>query len=71
MWPGVPTQPMMVMGGTDGKFLRALGIPTFGITGLFLERDDFRAHGQNERVGVKEFYEAQEFLYRLVKELAR
>jgi acetylornithine deacetylase/succinyl-diaminopimelate desuccinylase-like protein len=71
MWPGVPTQPMMVMGGTDGKFLRALGIPTYGITGLFLERDDFRAHGQNERVGVKEFYEAQEFLYRLVKELAQ
>jgi acetylornithine deacetylase/succinyl-diaminopimelate desuccinylase-like protein len=38
---------------------------------LFLDRDDLRFHGLNERIGVKEFYEAQEFLYRLVKELAR
>jgi acetylornithine deacetylase/succinyl-diaminopimelate desuccinylase-like protein len=71
MWPGVPVVPIMVMGGTDGMFLRKAGIPTYGIMGLFLDRDDLRFHGLNERIGVKEFYEAQEFLYRLVKELAR
>ena len=71
MWPGVPVVPIMVMGGTDGMFLRQAGIPTYGIMGLFMDRDDLRFHGLNERIGVKEFYEAQEFLYRLVKELAR
>ncbi|MBL8174701.1 MAG: M20/M25/M40 family metallo-hydrolase [Bryobacterales bacterium] len=71
MWQGVPVVPIMVMGGTDGMFLRNAGIPTYGIMGLFLDRDDLRFHGLNERIGVKEFYEAQEFLYRLVKQLAR
>lgn len=71
MWPGVPVVPYMVMGGTDGRFLRAAGIPTYGMTGLFMERDDMRAHGQNERVGVAEFYESETYLYRLVMELAQ
>ena len=71
MWPGVPVVPAMLNGGTDGKFLRAAGIPTYGIQGLFHERDDMRFHGQNERIGVKEFYESQAFLYELVRELAQ
>lgn len=71
MWPGVPVVPIMVMGGTDGMFLRNAGIPTYGIMGLFLDRDDLRFHGLNERIGVKEFYEAHEFLYRLIKQLAQ
>ncbi|MFN7933141.1 MAG: M20/M25/M40 family metallo-hydrolase [Bryobacteraceae bacterium] len=71
MWPGVPVVPIMVMGGTDGMFLRLAGIPTYGVMGLFLDRDDLRFHGLNEHIGVKEFYEAQDFLYRLVKQLAQ
>jgi hypothetical protein len=35
MWPGVPTVPIMVMGATDGRYLRAAGIPTYGIQGFF------------------------------------
>ena len=45
MWPGVKTVPTMVMGATDGLYLRAAGIPTYGVQGIFMERDDFRAHG--------------------------
>ena len=71
MWPGVPAVPIMVMGGTDGAFLRKSGIPTYGIQGLFMEADDIRFHGRDERIGVKEFYEAQTFLYRLVKGLSQ
>ncbi len=71
MWPGVPAVPIMVMGGTDGAFLRKAGIPTYGIMGLFMEADDIRFHGRDERIGVKEFYEAQTFLYRLVKGLSQ
>ena len=70
MWPGVPTIPMMVMGGTDGLYLRAAGIPTYGVQGIFYDRSDIRFHGRDERVKVQSFYEGQTFLYELVKRLA-
>jgi acetylornithine deacetylase/succinyl-diaminopimelate desuccinylase-like protein len=60
-----------VMGGTDGRSLRAEGIPTYGIQGIFMPRDDFRAHGRDERLGVTEFYEGTTFLYELVKSLSQ
>lgn len=71
LWPGVVTLPYMVMGGTDGRYLRQAGIPTYGVSGLFYDAADIRFHGRDERLGVREFYEGQEFLYRLVKELAQ
>ena len=70
MWPGVPTVPMMVMGATDGLYLRAAGIPTYGIQGFFYDRDDIRFHGRDERLKVQSFYEGQTFLYELVKRVA-
>ena len=70
MWPGVPLVPNMVMGATDGRYLRAAGIPTYGIQGLFIDRDDIRFHGRDERIPVQSFYESQAFLYALVKSLS-
>jgi acetylornithine deacetylase/succinyl-diaminopimelate desuccinylase-like protein len=58
------------MGATDGRYLREAGIPTYGVQGLFGERDDFRAHGRDERMGVQAFYEGQTFMYELVKSLS-
>ena len=69
LWPGVQAVPMMVMGGTDGLYLRAAGIPTYGVQGIFYDRDDIRFHGRDERVKVQSLYEAQTFLYELVKRL--
>jgi acetylornithine deacetylase/succinyl-diaminopimelate desuccinylase-like protein len=71
MWPGVATVPTMVMGATDGRFLRIAGIPTYGVQGFFMDRDDIRFHGRDERLGVQSYYEGQEFLYELVKRLAK
>ncbi|CAN5825172.1 M20/M25/M40 family metallo-hydrolase [soil metagenome] len=71
LWPGVAVVPVMSTGGTDGTFLRNAGIPTYGISGLFEDINDVRAHGRDERLGVQAFYEGREFLYRLLKELAR
>ena len=59
MWPGVVVLPTMSTGATDGRMLRAAGIPTYGVTGFFGERDDNRAHGRDERMLVKSFYEGQ------------
>ncbi len=70
MWPGVPVIPTMSTGATDGSFLRNVGIPTYGTSGLAMEVDDVRSHGRDERVPVKSFYPGQEYLYRLVKLLA-
>ena len=70
MWPGVLTIPVMSTGATDGRYLRVAGIPTYGVSGFFGDRDDVRAHGRDERMNVNSFYEGQAFLYQLVKELS-
>ena len=70
MWPGVITVPEMSTGASDGRYLRAAGIPTYGIQGFFMDRDDVRAHGRDERMPVQSFYEGQTFLYELVKRLS-
>ena len=70
MWPGVPVIPMMSTGATDGLFLRNAGIPVYGVAGLFADIADIRAHGQNERIEIKSYFEGQEFLYRLMKRLS-
>ena len=70
MWPGVPVVPFMGTGATDSRYSRQAGIPMYGVSGLFSDMDDVRAHGRDERMGVKEFYETQEFLWRLVTQLS-
>jgi acetylornithine deacetylase/succinyl-diaminopimelate desuccinylase-like protein len=71
LWPGVPVVPIMVMGATDGKALRIAGIPTYGVQGIFFDRDDIRFHGRDERLGVQSFYEGQALLYELVRTLSK
>jgi acetylornithine deacetylase/succinyl-diaminopimelate desuccinylase-like protein len=72
IWPGVPVVPMMVMGATDGKYLRMAGIPTYGVQGFFFDRiNDIRFHGRDERMSIQSFYEGQAFLYDLVKRLSQ
>jgi len=69
MWPGVPVVPVMATGATDGRTLRRAGIPTYGL-GAFENIGDVRAHGKDERIGIRQFNEEVEFLYRVVKTLA-
>lgn len=70
LWPGVPVVPVMETGGTDGKRFRRAGIPTYGVSGVFLDIGDVRAHGRDERIGVKDFYDGLEYTYRLVRTLS-
>jgi acetylornithine deacetylase/succinyl-diaminopimelate desuccinylase-like protein len=69
LWPGVVVLPVMQPGATDGRFLRAAGIPTYGVSGLFRDVTDIRAHGRDERIPVRSFQESQEFVYRLLRGL--
>jgi acetylornithine deacetylase/succinyl-diaminopimelate desuccinylase-like protein len=70
MWPGVTVIPIMSTGATDGLSPRRAGIPVYGVSGLFDDIDDVRAHGRDERIGVREFFDGLEFMYRLTKTLA-
>ncbi len=71
MWPGVIAVPTMAVGGSDGRYLRVAGIPTYGVQGFFQDRDDVRSHGRDERMLVRSFYEGQTFLYEFVKALSQ
>jgi acetylornithine deacetylase/succinyl-diaminopimelate desuccinylase-like protein len=67
MFPGVPVVPAQASGATDGRFLTPVGIPTYGVSGIFSDGATTNAHGLDERLRVQSLMEGREFLYRLVK----
>jgi len=69
MWPGVPVVPVMDAGASDGAISRAAGIPTYGVPGVFIDINDDRSHGRDERLPVASFYEGLDFYYRFIKVL--
>ena len=69
-FPDLPIIPYMTTGATDGREMRAAGIPTYGTTGLFSRSEDSFAHGLNERVLVRSFFAAIEHWTRVLKDLA-
>jgi acetylornithine deacetylase/succinyl-diaminopimelate desuccinylase-like protein len=66
-FPGVPVLPILQPGATDGEFLNAAGIPTYGIEPLFAGPDLGHIHGLNEYISVKSLLDCRDFLYRLIK----
>jgi acetylornithine deacetylase/succinyl-diaminopimelate desuccinylase-like protein len=68
-YPGVPVTPYLESGGTDGAVYRRAGIPTWSSSGIFMKDGDMFAHGLNERIPAKSFYEALEHLHDLAVEL--
>jgi acetylornithine deacetylase/succinyl-diaminopimelate desuccinylase-like protein len=67
MWPGAPVIPTMATGASDGVYTNAAGLPTYGISGIAIDRDDVRAHGKDERLGVDSYYAGVDFYYRYLK----
>ena len=70
-WPGLPVIPKMETGASDAVHLNASGIPTYGVSGIFEDEDDVRAHGRDERILVKSFDEAIGFMYQVAIALAK
>ena len=70
-FPGVPMLPAMTTGATDGRFLNAGGIPTYGVPGRFAETDGGGVHGLNERKSVAGLYAERDYLFDLVQAYAR
>ncbi len=67
---GVPMTPTLSTGATDAIFLGTIGIPTYGVPGIFFDSDFNGIHGLNERIRVKSVYEGRDYLFDLVKALA-
>jgi acetylornithine deacetylase/succinyl-diaminopimelate desuccinylase-like protein len=66
LW-NIPVIPVMETGATDGLYLRNAGIPVYGVSGVFVDIGDVRAHGKDERIGVQDYYDGAEYIYQLVK----
>jgi len=66
-WPGLPVVPILQSGATDGQFLNAAGIPTYGINATFSGPDLGHVHGLNEYISVNSLMQDRAFMYRLIK----
>ena len=71
MWPGVPIVPSMATGFSDDRRTRNVGIPSYDVSGVWMDIDENRAHGRDERVSVLAFDQSTEFTYRLLKTMSR
>ena len=69
-YPDVKVIAYMESGGTDGMHFRKAGIPTWAVSGLFMNPDEMYAHGLNERLPIKAFYDALDHWSIILKELA-
>jgi acetylornithine deacetylase/succinyl-diaminopimelate desuccinylase-like protein len=67
MWPGLKVVPAMSAGASDGVYTSAAGLPTYVVGGIAIDKDNIRAHGQDENLGVESFYRGNEFFYRYLK----
>ncbi len=69
-FPGVPMLPAMTTGATDGRYLNAGGIPTYGVPGRFSDPDGNGVHGLNERKSVAGLYAERDYLFDLIQAYA-
>jgi acetylornithine deacetylase/succinyl-diaminopimelate desuccinylase-like protein len=66
-WPKLTVVPYMDAGASDAIYTSAAGLPTYGVAGIAIDRDDVRSHGRDERVGIASFYTGNGFFYRYLK----
>jgi len=69
MWPGTPIITSMAAGASDGVYTSAAGLPTYLVGGEAIDRNDIRAHGQDERIPVSSFNRAVDFYYAYLKQV--
>jgi acetylornithine deacetylase/succinyl-diaminopimelate desuccinylase-like protein len=69
-YPAVKLIAYMESGGTDGMHFRRAGIPTWAVSGIFMDPDEMYAHGLNERVPIKAFYDALDHWSVIIHKLA-
>ena len=53
----------------NALLLRAANIPAYGVSGVFIEEGDNRAHGKDERIRLSHFYAGLDFYDRFIRVL--
>ncbi|CAN5658570.1 M20/M25/M40 family metallo-hydrolase [soil metagenome] len=71
MHPGLPILPQMEVGASDSVYTMALGIPSYGISGIIIDIDDLRMHGRDERLSIASYDEGVDFYYRFLQALTQ
>ncbi len=71
LWPGVPVVPTMATGFSDDRQTRNAGIPSYDVSGVWMDVDENRAHGRDERVLASSYDASVEFTYRLLRSMGR
>jgi acetylornithine deacetylase/succinyl-diaminopimelate desuccinylase-like protein len=71
MYPGLAILPQMEVGASDSVYPMALGIPSYGISGIAVDTDDLRMHGRDERIRISSFDEGVDFYYRFLQALTK
>ena len=70
-FPDAPLLPWMSAGASDGAYIRASGIPTYGVGGFWgYVGEKYGAHGLDERVLAEGFHDQVPFWERLMRDLA-
>jgi acetylornithine deacetylase/succinyl-diaminopimelate desuccinylase-like protein len=69
LWPGAPVIPEMENGASDSIYTMQANIPSYGVCGVAIDRDDNRLHGKDERVKIASFNDGLEFSYELLRAL--
>ena len=69
-YPDVRMLAYMESGGTDGMHFRKAGVPTWAASAIFMNPDEMFAHGLNERVPIKTFYDALDHWSIIIRDLA-
>lgn len=69
-WPNLPVVPVMDAGGSDSVYTRFMGLNTYGAPSIFVDLNDIRAHGKDERIGVRNFFDGTDIAYRIMRRFA-
>ncbi|MBY0422806.1 MAG: M20/M25/M40 family metallo-hydrolase, partial [Parvularculaceae bacterium] len=68
--PGAPISPAMSAGATDSLYFRAKGVPSYGVSGLWMRPSDDFSHGLDERAPVAAFAPAMTHYHVLLTDIA-
>lgn len=69
-YPRDVVTPYMAHGATDSSFLRAHGMPVYGVPVFIRDTGDTRVHGNDERISPKNLEDGVELLWQIVLEIA-
>ena len=70
-WPKVPVIPAQSSGASDSMWYRAKGVPSYGISPIFIKDSDDFSHGLNERVELRNIRPGLVYYFSLLPALSK